>query len=97
MTVPTETIRMSHTSSNNENQTRIERFVKVVVSVVALVPVTVFVGYGGGLVLTLVAVLGGPDPETEDGDLLRRRLLAWPDRNRDVMRTNGRADLPLKP
>ena len=88
---------MSHPDSHDKNQTRMERFVKVVISIVALVPVTVFIGYGGGLVLTVVAFLGGPDPETKEGDPLRRRLLAWPDRNRDVMRTNGRADLPLKP
>lgn len=66
------------------------RIVRVVVSAVVLVPVTVFVGYGGCLVLTVIAKLGGPDPTTDDGDLLRERLFDWPDRNRDVMRTDGR-------
>ncbi|MXR50640.1 hypothetical protein GRX03_03325 [Halovenus sp. WSH3] len=73
------------------------RLLRVVVSIVVLAPVSVFVGYGGGLLLTASAALGGPDPTTDDGDPLRERLLAWPDRNREVMRTNGRADLPLSP
>ncbi|WP_226479318.1 hypothetical protein [Natrinema amylolyticum] len=75
----------------------VERVVKAVVSIVVLVPVTVFLGYGGWIVLTLTATFGGYDPETDDGALLRNRLLAWPDRNRAVMRTDGRAELPLKP
>ena len=74
-----------------------ERLVRVVVSIVVLVPVTVFLGYGGWLVLTLTAKVAGYDPVTEDGDLLRERLFAWPDRNREVMRTDGRAELPLRP
>lgn len=73
------------------------RLVNVVVSIVVLVPVTVVVGYGGWAALTLTARLVGYDPETADGALLRNRLLAWPDRNRDVMRTDGRVDPPLKP
>ena len=73
------------------------RLVRVVVSVVVLTGVTVVLGYGGWLALTLTAKLGGYDPETEDGELLRERLLAWPDRNREVMRSNGRTLLPLKP
>lgn len=75
----------------------VERLVKVVVSIVVLVPVTVFLGYGGWVVLTLTAKVAGYDPETEDGDRLRERLFAWPERNREVMRTDGRADLPLRP
>lgn len=74
-----------------------ERLVRVSVSIVVLVPVTVFLGYGGWLVLSLTAALGVYDPETEDGDLLRERLFEWPDRNREVMRTDGRTELPLKP
>lgn len=74
-----------------------DRLRNVAVSVVLLVPVTVVLGYGGWAVLTLTARLAGYDPETADGDPLRDRLLAWPDRNRDVMRTNGRVDPPLKP
>lgn len=73
------------------------RVVRVLISIIVLVPVTVFFGYGGWLVLTLTATIGGYDPKTDDGDLLRHRLLEWPDRNRDVMRTNGRVELPLKP
>ena len=74
-----------------------KRLGRVVGSVVVLTSVTVVVGYGGWLVLTLTAALGVYDPETQDGDPLRNRLLEWPDRNREVMRTNGRAKLPLKP
>lgn len=75
----------------------LERLVKVGVSIVVLVPVAVFLGYAGWLVLTVTTALGGPDPETDDGEALRHRLAAWPDRNREVMRTNGRAELPLGP
>ncbi|SDJ42538.1 hypothetical protein SAMN05216226_103144 [Halovenus aranensis] len=74
-----------------------ERFVRLSVSIVVMVPVTVFVGYGGWSVLTITAVLGLWDPETEDGDHLRERLFEWPDRNREVMRTDGHAPLPLRP
>ena len=74
-----------------------ERLVKVLVSIIVLTWVTVLVGYGGWTVLTISATVGGPDPRTEDGDLLRDELLSWPERNREVMRTNGRAELPLKP
>jgi len=73
------------------------RIARVIVSIVVLVPVTVFVGYGGCLVLTVLAKLGGPDPTTDDGDLLRDRLFDWPDRNRKVMRTDGTTPLPLRP
>ncbi|QFU81755.1 hypothetical protein [Natronorubrum aibiense] len=73
------------------------RLMRVVVSIVVLTFVTVVLGYGGWLVLTITAKLAGYDPETADGDLLRHRLLAWPDRNREVMRTNGRTSIPWKP
>lgn len=73
------------------------RFWKLTVSIVVLTWVTVVFGYGGWAVLTASAKLGGPDPVTEDGDLLRERLLEWPDRNRDVMRNDGRGELPWKP
>lgn len=73
------------------------RLVRVVVSVVVLTAVTVVLGYGGWIVLTLTARIGGYDPKTDEGELLRDRLLEWPDRNREVMRSNGRADLPLRP
>lgn len=73
------------------------RLVRVVVSVVVLTGVTVVLGYGGWIVLTLAARIGGYDPKTDEGELLRDRLLEWPDRNREVIRSNGRADLPLRP
>ncbi|MFC7057540.1 hypothetical protein [Halovenus salina] len=85
------------TTEGNKELGVAERFVRVSVSIVVMVPVTVFVGYGGWLVLTLTAVLGLYDPETEDGDVLRERLFEWPDRNREVMRTDGYEPLPLRP
>lgn len=88
---------MESTEQHADDQPFRKRLVKVVVSIVVLVPVCVFLGYGGWFVLTVSAVLGGPDPRTDDGDLLRERLFEWPDRNRAVMRTNGRAELPLSP
>lgn len=74
-----------------------KRLGRVVVSIVVLTGVTVVVGYGGWLLLTLAATLGVYDPVAEDGASLRTRLLEWSDRNREVMRTNGRVKLPLKP
>lgn len=74
-----------------------ERIGRLAVSIVVLTGVTVVLGYGGWILLTITATVSGYDPETADGRLLRDRLLAWPERNRDVMRTNGRAKLPLKP
>lgn len=74
-----------------------QRLSRVVVSVVVLTGVTVVLGYGGWIVLTLAARIGGYDPETADGDVLRDRLLVWPERNREVMRSNGSASLPWKP
>lgn len=73
------------------------RIIRVAVSIVVLVPVTVFLGYGGWIALTLTAAIAGYDPTTSDGNVLRERLLAWPDRNRDVMRTDGKVPLPLRP
>lgn len=73
------------------------RLVKLFISIAVLSFVTVLVGYGGWAVLTFSAILGGPDPETADGELLRERLVTWPARNRDFMRNNGHGDLPLKP
>ncbi|TYL36187.1 hypothetical protein CV102_23915 [Natronococcus pandeyae] len=74
-----------------------KRLVRVCVSIVILTGVTVILGYGGWIVLTFTAKVGGYDPKTADGELLRDRLLAWPDRNREVMRSNGRTSLPIKP
>ena len=68
-----------------------------VVRVVILTGVTVVFGYGGWIVLTLTASVAGYDSKTEDGDLLRNRLLDWPERNRDAMRSNGHESLPVKP
>lgn len=73
------------------------RLARVVVSITVLSGVTVLLGYGGGLLLWASANLGGPDPTLEDGDLLRDRLLDWPDRNREFMRSNGHGELPLRP
>lgn len=80
-----------------EDSTKLERFLRVTVSVVVLSGVTVVLGYGGWIVLTVTAKLGGYDPRTEDGGRLRERLRVWPDRNREVMRTNGKRSLQLKP
>lgn len=74
-----------------------KRLGRILVSIIVLTGVTVVVGYGGWSILTLTAKLWGYDPETADGDRLRNRLLSWSDRNREVMRTNGRTPLPLKP
>ena len=73
------------------------RAIRVALSVVVFVPVTVFLGYGGWLVLTLAGAVGVYEPREEDGEPLRDRLVAWPERNREVMRTDGRVELPLRP
>lgn len=73
------------------------RLVRVLISVVFLTGVTVVLGYGGWIILTMTANITGFDPETEEGDLLRDRLLDWPERNREVMRSNGRKPLPVRP
>lgn len=83
--------------SRRERKPFPRRLAELAVSIVVLTGVTVVVGYGGWVVLTLLAKLGGPDPETADGDPLRERLLAWPERNREFMRNDGRGELPLKP
>lgn len=72
-----------------------KRVGKLLVSILVFVPITVLVGYGGEVVLTLTSQVGYT-PTTTDGSPLRTRLLAWPDRNRAVLRTNGRAALPIK-
>jgi hypothetical protein len=46
---------------NEDSTSFIERFVKVLVSIIAVVPVSVFLGYGGWIVLTLSAIRGGYD------------------------------------
>lgn len=73
------------------------RVTDVIFAVTVLTGVTVLLGSVGGLLLTLVASLGGPDPETADGDLLRQRLLEWADRNRAFVGSDGRGELPLSP
>ena len=73
------------------------RLGRLFVSIAVLSLVTVVVGYGGWALLSVSAALGGPDPETADGDLLRERLFEWPDRNREVMRSDGRKPLPRRP
>ncbi|GAB3688930.1 hypothetical protein GCM10028857_23720 [Salinarchaeum chitinilyticum] len=73
------------------------RVSRVVVSITVLTGVTVLLGYGGGLLLALSAALGGPDPTTADGALLRDRLLEWPERNRQFLDTNGHGAVPLRP
>lgn len=73
------------------------RAYRAVISIVILTGVTVVVGIGGWIILTITANLFGYDPKTEDGDPLRIRLRDWPEKNREVMRTNGRAELPWKP
>lgn len=81
----------------SDDRSVLGRVARVIVSVTVLSGVTVVLGYGGGLLLWASARLDGPDPVTEDGDLLRDRLLEWPDRNRAFMRTDGHGDLPLRP
>ncbi|MFC4542556.1 hypothetical protein ACFO5R_11565 [Halosolutus amylolyticus] len=83
--------------STDEDKPVLVRLGELAVSIVVLTGVTVVVGYGGWALLTLSARLGGPDPRTEDGDLLRERLFVWPDRNREFMRNDGRGELPLRP
>ncbi len=73
------------------------RLLQLTLSITVMTLVTVVVGYGGGLLLFVSATLGGPDPKTADGELLRDRLLDWPDRNREFMRTNGRGEFPWPP
>lgn len=92
---------MQETSSSSDPESGDEstpkRVVQLIVSIVVMTGVTVVVGYGGGFLLTIIAALGGPDPQTEDGEPLRERLLTWPDRNREFMRTNGKSEFPWPP
>lgn len=88
---------LSVNMETGESSSQLERYLRMIVSVGVLSGVTVVLGYGGWIVLTLTAKLGGYDPRTEDEDLLRERFRAWPDRNREVMRTNGKRPLRLKP
>lgn len=85
------------TGPEDGDKPTLERAVQVIVSIVVMTGLTVVVGYGGGLLLWVSAKLGGPDPKTEDGDLLRDRLLDWPQRNRKFMRSNGEGEFPWPP
>jgi hypothetical protein len=87
---------MANTEEATEDVPFRTRLVRVAVSIVVPSGVTVVLGYGGWLVLSITAKFGY-DPETDDGTPLRNRLAAWPDRNREVMRSNGHAELPLRP
>ena len=73
------------------------RIFHLVLSISLMTLVTVVAGYGGWAVLTLSAKLGGPDPKTADGELLRTRLLEWPQRNREFMKNNGHGEFPWPP
>lgn len=86
----------SNTAPDGDPSTAV-RAARATVSVAVVTGASAILGYGGGLVLAVGAWLGGPDPRTTDGDLLRDRLLDWPDRNREFMRQNGRGELPLLP
>lgn len=77
-------------------QSTLTRAAELIVSIAILTVVTA-VAFLCGLVLTLVARLGGPDPRTDDGDRLRVRLLDWARRNKTFMRNNGRGTLPIAP
>lgn len=83
--------------STDDDPSFVTRLFRVVVSVVILTLLTVILGYGGWLVLSVYVWLGGAEPMTDDGDRLRPRLVEWPDRNRDVMRSDGRRPLPWTP
>lgn len=74
-----------------------KRIVQLVVSITILTFVSVVIGYGGGLLLTISASLGGPDPHTEDGEPLRDGLLTWPQRNREFMKSNAKGRFPWPP
>lgn len=69
------------------------RLLRLAASITVLTAATVVGGYGGWLAPTLT----GYDPETVDGEPLGDRLVRWPERNRAVLRSNGRASLPLRP
>jgi hypothetical protein len=88
---------MPSDSRGRDDESVLVRFRKLSVSIAVLTFITVVIGYGGWAVLTISAKLGGPDPETTDGDVLRTRLLAWPQRNREFIRNNGYGELPRRP
>lgn len=73
------------------------RLVRILISVSILTGMTVIFWYGGWIVLSLTAKTVGYDPQTAEGDYLRNRLVNWPERNKEVMRSNGRKPLPLRP
>lgn len=87
----------SGSPGDSTDKSSLRRVSEVIVSVSVLTAVTALLGAVGGLGLTAVAKLGGPDPKTADGELLRNRLLGWVQRNRDFMRNDGRGELPLRP
>lgn len=87
--------RPSEATGASGNST-LTRAAELTVSITLLTLVT-SLAFVGGLVLALVAALGGPDPQTADGDRLRDRLLRWSDENRAFIRANGQGELPLEP
>jgi len=54
------------------------RLVRILISVSILTGITVIFGYGGWIVLSLIANTVGYDPQTVEGDYLRNRLMNWP-------------------
>lgn len=66
------------------------RLVRMLISIGVLAFITVIFGYGGWIVLSLTAKSVGYDPQTAEGDLLRNRLVNWPEQNKKLMRSNGR-------
>lgn len=54
------------------------RLVRILISVSILTGITVIFGYGGWIVLSLIAKTVGYDPQTVEGDYLRNRLMNWP-------------------
>jgi hypothetical protein len=83
--------------SNSTEKSAFVRTTEVIVAITVVLPLAVFAGNLGWLVLRVSAAAGGPDPTTADGDPLRGRLLDWSGRNRAFVRENGRGDLPLSP
>ncbi len=85
------------TPPKNGEKPLLKRALQLIVSICLMTAVTVILGYGGGLLLTIIAGAGGPNPRTEDGDPLKDRLLDWPDKNREFMKSNGEGELPWMP
>jgi hypothetical protein len=54
------------------------QLVRILISVTILTGITVIFGYGGRIVLSLIAKTVGYDPQTVEGDSLRNRLMNWP-------------------